>query len=158
MFDIDYNGNYALCTKYANVKFSSNASNANAIFKNNIIIFRYSDIKLLMAEGLAAIGKTSSAETILNEIRTQAGLPAYTNEEPLIEAIFSERARELFLEGHRYYDLVRLYKHFNVYKFPEGKMNQAQFNAKKYLWPFDPSLLSTNPLLNQTPYWGTVNM
>ncbi|QRY57185.1 RagB/SusD family nutrient uptake outer membrane protein [Sphingobacterium siyangense] len=158
VFDIAYNSNYALCTKYANVKFSSNASNANAIFKNNIIIFRYSDIKLLMAEGLAATGKNSSAETILNEIRTQAGLPAYTKEEPLIEAIFSERARELFLEGHRYYDLVRLYRHFNVYKFPEGKMNQSQFNAKKYLWPFDPSLLSTNPMLNQTPYWGTVNM
>ncbi|WP_398452953.1 RagB/SusD family nutrient uptake outer membrane protein [Sphingobacterium thalpophilum] len=158
VFDIAYNNNYALCTKYANVKFSSNASNATAIFKNNIIIFRYSDIKLLMAEGLAAIGKASSAESILNEIRSQAGLPAYTNEEPLIEAIFNERARELFLEGHRYFDLVRLYKHFNIYKFPEGKMNQAQFNAKKYLWPFDPSLLSSNPMLNQTPYWGTVNM
>ncbi|WP_312185695.1 RagB/SusD family nutrient uptake outer membrane protein, partial [Sphingobacterium sp.] len=158
VFDIAYNSSYALCTKYANVKFSNNTSNANAVFKNNIIIFRFSDIKLLMAEGLAAIGKNSEAETILNEIRTQAGLPAYKSEEPLIEAIFDERARELFLEGHRYYDLIRLYKHFNVYKFPESKMNQAQFNAKKYFWPFDPTLLAANPLLNQTSYWGTVNM
>jgi len=158
VFDIAYNSSYALCTKYANVKFSNNTSNANAVFKNNIIIFRFSDIKLLMAEGLAAIGKNGEAETILNEIRTQAGLPAYKSEEPLIEAIFDERARELFLEGHRYYDLIRLYKHFNVYKFPESKMNQAQFNAKKYFWPFDPTLLAANPLLNQTSYWGTVNM
>lgn len=158
VFDVAYSGNYALCTKYANVKYSGNTSNYNAIFKNNIIIFRYSDIKLLMAEGLAATGKNSAAESILNEIRTQAGLQVYKNEEPLKEAIFSERARELFLEGHRYYDLVRLYKNFNIYKFPESKMNQAQFNAKKYFWPFDPSLLSANPALIQTPYWGTVNM
>lgn len=158
VFDVEYNSNYALCTKYANVRYSSTTSNANAVFKNNMVIFRYSDIKLLLAEAMAAIGNNGAAETILNEIRTQAGLSAYDKEEPLIQAIFNERARELFLEGHRYYDLVRLYKHFGVFKFPEGKMNQSQFNAKKYFWPFDQSLLDANPMLNQTPFWGMVNM
>jgi hypothetical protein len=157
-FDTTINVNYVILTKYANLTYTNETNNAVPIYKNNILIFRYSDIKLLRAEALAATGRASEAEEILNEVRMQAGLPEWDGSGTLIKAIFDERARELFMEGHRYYDLVRLYKYHGIYEFPNNKMSVAQFNAGKYIWPFDPTLLNQNPLLRQTPYWATVSM
>ncbi|NJI74955.1 RagB/SusD family nutrient uptake outer membrane protein [Sphingobacterium kitahiroshimense] len=157
VFDLELNTEYAICSKYANLSYSDETANARTIFKNNIIVFRYSDIKLLLAEALAATNNVSRAQTILNEIRTQAGLLAWNGDGNLIEEIFAERARELFLEGHRFYDMIRLKKNFNIYKFSD-QMILSHFNAKKYYWPFDPSLLNANSLLNQTPFWRSVNM
>ncbi|WP_437922058.1 RagB/SusD family nutrient uptake outer membrane protein [Sphingobacterium sp. LRF_L2] len=158
IFNTEKSSDYVICRKYSNVSYTNETSNAVAIIKNNIVVFRYSDVKLLKAEALVAINKGGDAEIILNEVRDRAGLKDWDGNGELIEEIFDERARELFLEGHRFYDLIRLYKNFNVFKFPDTKMNASQFHAKKYYWPFDPGLLSTNPLLKQTPYWGTVNM
>lgn len=158
VFDLTYGSEYALCTKYANVSYSDETANATAVFKNNIVVFRFSDIKLLLAEALAATGREDEALPHLNEVRVQAGLQAWDQDGDLIKEIFDERARELFLEGHRYYDMIRLMRNFNRFEFPASKMTSAQFNAGKYLWPFDPSLLDSNPLLYQTPYWATVNM
>ncbi len=157
-FDTTLNTSYVICSKYANLTFSDATNNAVPIYKNNIVVFRYSDIKLLRAEALAATGNATEATEILNQVRMHAGLPAWNGEGTLIKAIFDERARELFLEGHRYYDMVRLFKHFGVFEFPAVKMTSMQFNAGKYYWPFDPSMLNQNPLLNQTPYWATVNL
>lgn len=157
-FDTTINNSYVIVTKYANLSFTDETNNAIPVYKNNILIFRYSDIKLLRAEALAATGRAGEAEEILNEVRIQAGLPLWNGEGSLIKAIFDERARELFMEGHRYYDLVRLYKYHGIFEFPNGKMTVGQFNAGKYIWPFDPSLLNQNPLLRQTPYWATVSI
>ncbi|MBK1438696.1 RagB/SusD family nutrient uptake outer membrane protein [Parapedobacter sp. ISTM3] len=157
-FDTTINSTYVICHKYANLTYSDETNNAIPIFKNNIVVFRFSDIKLLRAEALAAIGQTADAEAILNEVRLQANLPAWSGQGSLIKAIFDERARELFLEGHRYYDMIRLYKHFGIFEFPQAKMTPAHFNQGKYYWPFDPTLLNQNPLLRQTPYWATVNL
>ncbi|SKB26854.1 Starch-binding associating with outer membrane [Parapedobacter luteus] len=158
MFDTTINSSYVICSKYANLTFSDESNNAVPVYKNNTVVFRYSDIKLLRAEALAATGDGAAARELLNEVRMQAGLPAWDGSGSLVEAIFDERARELFLEGHRYYDMVRLYKYFGIFQFPSAKMTSDQFNRGKYYWPFDPSLLNQNPLLRQTPYWGTVNL
>lgn len=157
-FDTTINVNFVVVTKYANLTFNSENNNAVPVYKNNILIFRYSDIKLLRAEALAALGRNGEAEETLNEVRIQAGLPVWDGSGSLIKAIFDERARELFMEGHRYYDLVRLYKHHRIFEFPSNKMTVGQFNAGKYMWPFDPSLMNQNPMLRQTPYWATVSM
>ncbi len=156
-FDTTINTSFVICSKYANLTYTNETNNAIPVFKNNIIVFRYSDIKLLRAEALAATGREADAITILNEVRMQAGLPVWDEQGILAKAIFDERARELFLEGHRYYDLVRLYKYFKIFEFPQARMNVAQFNMGKHYWPFDPAMLNQNPLLRQTPYWATVN-
>ncbi|WP_257666385.1 RagB/SusD family nutrient uptake outer membrane protein [Parapedobacter tibetensis] len=146
-----------ICTKYANVTYTNETGSAIAIFKNNIIIFRYADIRLLEAEALAATGNESAAVIILNEVREKAGLDVWDNSGDLFEAIIEERGRELFLEGHRFFDLVRLARYNGTMKFG-AKMTSSQFEAGKHYWPFDPSLLSLNKQLRQTPYWSTVNM
>jgi len=133
------------------------ANNTSPVFLHNIIIFRLADIKLLRAEALAATGNTGGARTILNEVRTQAGLAASTaTDANLFEAIIDERGRELFLEGHRFYDLVRLAKKTGIVKFGSGstpRITTSEFSQGKYIWPIDPSLIIANPSLTQTPYW-----
>lgn len=157
VFDLETSETSVVCTKYANVTYTDETANAIAIFKNNIIVFRYSDIKLLYAEALAATGRDAAAVGVLNEIRAQAGLEPWNQAGDLFEEIIAERGRELFLEGHRFYDIIRLGR-FKGIMLLGSKMTSAQFNAGKYYWPFDPSLLSVNRRLRQTPFWSTVNM
>lgn len=133
-------------------------NNTSPVFLHNIVIFRLADIKLLKAEALAATGSMGGARAVLDEVRLQAGLaPSTATDANLFEAIIDERGRELFLEGHRYYDLVRLAKKTGVVKFGSGstpRISLGEFQQGKHIWPIDPSLIIANPLLTQTPYWA----
>jgi hypothetical protein len=72
-------------------------------------VIRYADVLLMYAEALNENGKTTEALTNLNLVRTRAGLPSYTNlsQNDTREKIYQERRFELYLEGHRWFDLVR---------------------------------------------------
>lgn len=147
-----------ICIKYSNI-FYSGANNTSPLSLNNIIIFRLADIKLLKAEALAATNKPAEARTIVNEIRALASLgPTTVTDANLFEGVIEERARELFMEGHRFYDLVRLGRKTGIIKFngtgTVNRMDATQFQQGKYYWPIDPILISLNPLLTQTPYWA----
>jgi hypothetical protein len=148
--------------KYSNILYTG-ANNTSPLSLNNIIIFRLAGIKLLRAEAAAATGAFADARTTLNEIRNlafPAGLkrPFTGPDDKLFEAVIDERGRELFLEGHRFYDLVRLARKTNIIKFngsqPITRMDQSQFQQGKYFWPVDPVLIQVNPGLTQTPYWS----
>lgn len=148
-----------ICIKYANVRLNTNAE--DYVFKNNIIVFRLADIILLKAEAMAASNNNNGQTRILlNQIRNKRGANnSLVTDNKLFEEIISERARELFMEGHYYYDLVRLAKQKAVYKFNNPlvflprRMNATEFLAGKYLWPLDPSLITKNRKLTQTPFW-----
>ncbi|TDH26609.1 RagB/SusD family nutrient uptake outer membrane protein [Segetibacter sp. 3557_3] len=145
--------------KYLNDNVTYTAvNNTSPVVLHNIVVFRLADIKLLRAEALEALGNPGGARVILDEIRNIAGLGASTaTNADLFEAIIDERGRELFLEGHRYYDLVRLAKKKNIFKFGSGstpRITSSEFAQGKYIWPIDPSLIIQNPLLTQTPYWA----
>lgn len=147
-----------ICTKYANI-FYSGANNTSPLSINNIIVFRLADIKLLKAEALAALNNLSGARTIVNEIRTLAGIgPTTVPDGNLFEEVIQERGRELFIEGHRFYDLVRLARRTNIIRFNGTgtitRMTISDFNQGKYYWPVEPILISLNPLLTQTPFWA----
>lgn len=146
-----------ICIKYSNIIYTA-ANNTSPISLNNIIIFRLADIKLLKAEALAAQSTFSEARTLLDEIRTLNNVSAFAGpDHGLFEAVIEERGRELFLEGHRFYDLVRLARKTGVLKFNGSgsvvRMDGTQFEQGKYYWPVDPILIQLNPLLTQTPYW-----
>jgi starch-binding outer membrane protein, SusD/RagB family len=81
---------------------------------NNIPLIRYSDVLLMYAEALNEVGYQSGGDafTMLNMVRTRAGLPAKTSantptQEAFRMAIEQERRVELAFEGHRWFDLVR---------------------------------------------------
>jgi starch-binding outer membrane protein, SusD/RagB family len=144
--------------KYSNVNYTG-PNQTSPISLNNIIIFRLADIKLLKAEALAATSSFAEARSILDEVRSIANVSAYAGTDGgLFEAIIEERGRELFLEGHRFYDLVRLAKKTGILKFNGSativRMDDAQFQQGKNYWPVDPILIQVNPQLTQTPFWS----
>ncbi len=72
-------------------------------------MIRYADVLLMYAETLNENGKTNEALGVLNQVRTRAGLKGYTNltQDATREKICQERRFELYLEGQRWFDLVR---------------------------------------------------
>ena len=80
-------------------------------------VIRYADVLLMLAEAMNENGQTAQAIPYLNMIRKRAGV----NEYPLTisqaetrDAIMKERRLELSFEGHRWFDLVRTGKAYEV--------------------------------------------
>lgn len=98
------NGNYYVCKR----EYGNNAR----------ITFRSGEIYLIAAEAAAHVeGKLELAKTRLKELIVNRLTPDYyaekaveinsMNQNQLIEEIANERARELAIEGHRWFDLRR---------------------------------------------------
>lgn len=150
-----FSSDYPVVLKYSNITYSSSDF---ALSMNNILIWRLAGIALLQAEAQASQGKDAEARATLNNIRALAGLgESSATHDDLFEAIIDERGRELFLEGHRFFDLVRLAKEKEIYKFGStmgvAKISESEFKAGKYKWPIQPSVIELNPLLVQTEFW-----
>jgi len=81
-------------------------------------VIRYADVLLMLAEALNENGKTTEALTYLNQVRSRAGVPAFTGgtKDETRERIYTERRLELFMEGHRWFDLVRTRRAFDTLK------------------------------------------
>ncbi len=81
---------------------------------NDFPLLRYADVVLMYAEAIGLGDKDfAAALPYLNQTRSRAGLgtlsPAdVATEEAFRKELAAERGREFALEGHRWYDLVRL--------------------------------------------------
>jgi len=86
----------------------------NTPLRNDVKIFRLSEMYLILAEAAAAQDKLVDAATYIKKIRdarTYSGtatLPVYANKVDALKDVLKERRVELCLEGHRYVDLRRL--------------------------------------------------
>ena len=76
---------------------------------NNYKVYRYADALLMLSECWYALGDSDKSVEYLNAVRRRAGLGDYTFRTlpRLFEEIQKERARELFGEFQRKFDLVR---------------------------------------------------
>ncbi len=90
------------CRKY--IDLSRSLSSLSSY--KDIIVYRLAQTYLFAAEALMRQDKNTEALVYLNALRQRAGVPDLTaiNEEILLE----EHARELAMEGHRWYMLKRL--------------------------------------------------
>ncbi len=72
-------------------------------------VVRYADVLLMYAEALNENGKQAEALTYLNSIRARAGASTYSamDQSETREKIYLERRLEFYLEGQRWFDLVR---------------------------------------------------
>ena len=123
-------------------------------YDDNVILFRYADALLLGAEAKANTGNINGAIELLNKVRRRARAKEYTAEEgDLKYAIFHERERELFLEGHRYYDAIRC--HFTEKALKDGyqKLTETDIKNGAYYLPISINELKKNTLSRQTIYW-----
>lgn len=75
-----------------------------------IPIGRYEEAQLIIAEALIEAGTPDAAIDIIDARRAPLGIPAYTgptDAQSVLNLLIEERARELFLEGHRLGDIIR---------------------------------------------------
>jgi hypothetical protein len=98
-----------------NRKVWTPGNNVPTQFGHNRRILRYSDVLLIAAEAFNENNKPTEALMYLNMVRERARegndaiLPdiTTTNQDELRGLILNERRKELALEGHRFWDLVR---------------------------------------------------
>lgn len=114
----------------------------------NIPVFRFTDVKLLLAEAYFKTNQAGNALAIVNEIRTRAGLTNFSGSD-LMTAILQERTSELIGEGKLFFDYIR-----NNYLVNLPSIDQARYTQKGYYWPVSSSVLLRNKMIQQTPYWN----
>lgn len=71
----------------------------------NYRVIRYADVLLMAAEAHFQSGNTSTAQQLVNAVRSRAGVPGIAVNS--LTKIYDERRFELSGEGHRFFDLVR---------------------------------------------------
>lgn len=150
--------NITMLQKYANVVYRDGDLKRDPRFSNNILIFRLSDVILLRAEALYKTSKEGDARILLNKTRNRAGIgdldPSLVGIDFFYELIW-ERGRELFGEGHFYWDLLRTdigIEYFNSI-FREATHAGSTTFGRNY-WPIPRKLFKDNLLMKQTPYWN----
>jgi starch-binding outer membrane protein, SusD/RagB family len=114
------NGNGTLVTvtpfvyKFRDPSYVSNSNNSNV----NWIVLRYADVLLMQSEALNNINPADPAKFAgVDSVRSRAGLKDVTQQldftntatsGAFVDSLLKDRARELFIEGHRRFDLIRL--------------------------------------------------
>ena len=74
----------------------------------NVKVIRLSEIYLIAAEASLETGNKAKAAEYLNAIRQRSpGLAPATASTVSVDMILNERAKELHLEGHRFFDMMR---------------------------------------------------
>lgn len=132
-------------------KFIGSTSGTTQIYNNDIPVYRYADVLLLLAEAKAKLGEDPSAE--INAIRLRAygaGYTPYVNGSITanMNAILEEYLREFIGEGKRWWALRRAGDSY-VY----ANLNPIYFSpttTAKFLLPLSQSMLNADPLLKQT--------
>ncbi len=120
MFDASYNSTSNDLRDRTNLngavvlKYPENIENPGAFQGNDIIIARYADVLLMLAEAINENngGPTAEAIGLVNQVRNRSNvsdlLPASTSDlNAFNAAILEERGKELFFEGVRKMDLIR---------------------------------------------------
>jgi hypothetical protein len=143
----------------------------------NYYYFRYAEVLLNYAEAQnEAVGPDESVYAAMDEIRTRAGIPAFTDVYPgatqsqMRDLIRRERRIELAFEGKRYFDLIRWeiaevnlnkvmhgmkitsngsggYNYERINAIPAGAPQWSFDKTKNYLLPIPLSALGRNPAL-----------
>ncbi len=119
------------------------ASGAASSLNNDYPLIRLGDIILIKAEAAFRQGKTGDALTAINQVRTRAGMPAYTS--LTLDTIFEERGFEMFAEASRRTDMIR----FGKWNLPWWEKQASQpFRA---IFPIPQQAIQANPNLVQNP-------
>lgn len=135
--------------KYRDPTWVSGSNNS----RMNWIVLRYADVLMMQSEAMNNINPTDPAKfNGLNLVRDRAGLSAYhlslvntPTAGAFVDTLVKDRARELCVEGHRRWDLIRL-----------GKLKQVEQTANGFtlqdfqlLLPLPQTELDANPKLKQ---------
>lgn len=131
-------GNVRKVYKYAKGSISGSVDDTN------IVLFRYADIILLLAEAENQLGNEQTAIDLLNEIRRarqldEVLLADFPSKEARENLILDERRFEFLGEASRWWDLLRT--------------NKTGLTEENNLWPLNRQELIINPKLEQNEYY-----
>ena len=108
LFEVATQPAEALYAHYRYKKFRNKYPNHDG----HIVLMRSSEMILIEAEAQARLNNTEDAVQTLNELRVHRNLPELTasdfNNVSILDEILLERRRELWGEGFRLYDILRL--------------------------------------------------
>lgn len=159
--DIRYKKNFTLvktdkpmCIKYSNVIYRNPGQKLDAYLSNNKIIFRLTDFILLKAEIALYKGNLDKAIEVINTSRKRNDpYPDLVAENAGYNEVMTqyiiERGKEMYLEGHIFYDLLRTRAGVGYINW----LDLDRFRREGFYWPVDPALFRQNPYLKQTTYW-----
>lgn len=145
----------AKITKFSN-KTSTGASGSDANFTDaDFPLFRMGDAYLMYAE-LAVVngkGNVGTALNYVNALRTRGGAAAVAQSALTPDFILTERARELYWEGHRRQDLIRFGKFAAGYtwQWKGGTAAGTDLSLNKLLFPIPNKYLNINSNFSQNP-------
>lgn len=132
------------------VKYVPDYANYGGPAGNDLMIFRYPDVVLMVAEAKMRTGDNAGALILINGLRTARGASIFTTL-PIVNpanvddpnTLLAERGRELYWESFRRTDLIR----FGVFLKPWGL--KPTDDPKNLLYPVPNQALSANPNLKQ---------
>jgi len=150
---VETNGNTLEITGIRIVKYPPDyAAYSGGNQRNQLQIFRYADVVLMVAEAKARTGDNAGALTLVNQLRAIRGASPLatltlvnTSNVSDPSTLLAERGRELYWESWRRQDLIR----FGVYLKPWAL--KAQDDVKFLLFPIPSDQLIGNPNLKQNP-------
>ncbi|QIL77722.1 RagB/SusD family nutrient uptake outer membrane protein [Hymenobacter sp. HDW8] len=103
----NWNPNQQYWRKYLNDRTRTDENFSSGI---NHRVIRYADVLLMQAEALTQLGQISAALPLVNRVRARVDLRPLTGtftQASMLQAIYSERAKELAGEGTRWFDILR---------------------------------------------------
>lgn len=132
-------------------KYEDAGGMVNSTQGNDIAVCRYADVLLMLAEAINEnTGPTAEAVALVNQIRTRAGvagvLPAeMASKDAFRDMLFVERGHELYFEGLRKMDLIRMNKvqsalagagktvgpNYNLFPLPDYAINNSNGQLKQ---------------------------
>ena len=132
----------------SNNSFSSNG-------KADFVLIRYADVLLMYAEALnETAGPTAEVYATMNKIRARAEMPEVTpgmSQDEMRDEIKHERKVEFFMEGTRYFDLLRWRDAEEVLLTPGIAESRTFDPSKHYLWPIPQFAIDQSPNITQNP-------
>ncbi|BDD00824.1 RagB/SusD family nutrient uptake outer membrane protein [Persicobacter psychrovividus] len=172
MMSVGYNN-----TGYFSFKYTSHYEFQTDVdhrfnYAQNIHYIRFADV-LLMAAELNLDANSAKSVQYVNMVRNRAGLDNLTSVD--LDAIYLERRKELAMEGHRYFDVLRRGLDYadqqltvTSYTLREPSMAGVPSTgdggiaddflvtfdqSKRGFWPIPQQERDLNPKLNQNPGW-----
>lgn len=122
---------------------------------NDQVYLRLADTYLLKAEAQFKLGLTADAATTINVIRSRSKASPVTAADINLDFILDERSRELIMEEHRRYTLLRtgkLLERTRLYNFHGGQF----ISDRDILYPIPQVVIDANltEVMPQNPGWN----
>ncbi len=120
---------------------------------SNIPVFRLPEMYLIIAEAKAHLGQSDAVDFVYEIARRNPDLEKSdipTEKDALLQFISVERRRELFQEGHRWYDLRRTGE---LLTRDGGNFQISNWDASKFVYPIPADEVNASGL-SQTEGWS----